>query len=66
MFKQFRSLSKYKDEFHKSPQRIAVSLVVFINEWDDDTKLIIIKFADNFKQQEMASIVEEMIKIQWS
>lgn len=60
------SLSKCKDAFHEGPQRIAIGLVVFINDLGDDTKRIIIKFADNFKQQETASIVEEMIKVQWS
>lgn len=59
-------MSKYEDEFHEAPQRIAVNFVVLIKELDDDTKRIIIKFADNFKQQEMASVAEEMIKIQWS
>lgn len=57
-------MSKCKDAFHEGPQRIVIGLVVFINELGDDTKRIIIKFADNFKQQETASIVEEMIKIQ--
>lgn len=60
------SLSKRQDEFHEAPERIAISLIVLINGLDDDTKRIIIKFADNFKQQETTSIVEEMIKIQWS
>lgn len=60
------SLSKCKDELHETPQRIAIGLIVLINELDDDTKRIIIKFVDNFKQQETASIVEEVIKIQWS
>lgn len=56
-------MSKYKDEFHAAPQRIAIGLIIVMNELDDDTKRIIIKFADNFKQQKIASIVEEMIKI---
>lgn len=61
------SLSKCKDELHEVPQRIALGLVVFIkfiNELDDDTKRIIIKFADNFKQQETASTLAATIKIQ--
>lgn len=58
-------MSKYEDEFHEAPQRIAVNFVVLVKELDDDTKRIV-KFADNFKQQEMASVAEEMIKIQWS
>lgn len=52
------SVSKCKDDLHEVPQRIALGLVVFIkfiNELDDDTKRIIIKFAVNFKQQETAS-----------
>jgi len=55
------------DELHEVPQRIALGLVVFIkfiNELDDDTKRIIIKFADNFKQQETASTLEARMKIQ--
>lgn len=57
-------MSKCKDAFHEGPQRIVIGLGIFINELGDDTKRIIIKFADNFKPQETASIVEEMIKVQ--
>lgn len=56
-----------KDELHEVPQKIAPGLVVFIkfiNDVDDDTKRIIIKFADNFKQQETARTLEARIKIQ--
>lgn len=61
------SFSKCKEELQEVPQRIALGLVVFIkliNELDDDTKRIIIKFTDNFKQQETASMLEARIKIQ--